>query len=361
MSAVSRRRGGFDVWPGFVDALTSLIMVMVFLLLIFAVGQAVLSDTLSVKTRALEAVNARVAELARALSLSEEGLRAQQARADELAAALRQTVDERDRLEASAEGAAGRESGLSAEVAALNELKRQLEAEVARLLAETDTTKQDLLQQTEANVASAAQIELLNRQAASLREQLGELAQALDQANQDVKAKEGKIAELGQQLNLALASRVGKLERYRSEFFGRLREALGNRADLRVVGDRFVVPTDILFGSGSADLDEAAQTGLAQLAATLRQLSGQIPGDIDWVLRIDGHTDHAPIHNERFPSNWELSTARAVAIVKYLAEQGIPAERLAANGFGEFQPLDPGLSLAAYARNRRIELQLTNR
>lgn len=361
MRALSRRRGGFDVWPGFVDALTSLIMVLVFLLLIFAVGQAVLSDTLSLKTRALEAVNAQVAELARALSLNEGELRAQTARADGLTESLRQATEERDRLRASAEGAAGRETTLNADVVALTELKHQLEVEIARLLAESETGKQELGRQTEANAAATAQIELLSRQAATLREQLGELAQALELANRDVKAKEGTIADLGQQLNLALANKVGKLERYRSEFFGRLREALGSRGDVRVVGDRFVVPTDILFGSGSAELDEAAQGGLAQLAATLRQLSDKIPGDIDWVLRIDGHTDRAPIHNERFPSNWELSTARAVAIVKYLASEGIPPERLAANGFGEFQPIDNGLSLAAYARNRRIELQLTNR
>ena len=361
MSTLRRRRGAFDIWPGFVDALTSLIMVMIFVLLIFAIGQFVLSDTLSGKNRALDALNARVAELAKTLSLSQEQKHALDSKVAELAASLGQASGERDTLKSALEAAATEASKLGADIAALTALKQQLEAEVARLGAELDGSKQDLVKQTALTSAAAAQTELLNRQLAALNEQLAKIQGALDIANKDVKAKDAKIADLGKQLNIALANKVGELERYRSEFFGKLRAALGDRSDIRIVGDRFVLPTDILFDTASADLGADAQARLARLAETVREVASEIPSSIDWVLRIDGHTDHRPIHTAQFPSNWELSTARAVAIVKYLVVQGIPAHRLSANGFGEFQPLDGADSAEAWAKNRRIEIQLTNR
>lgn len=362
MSALARRRRrAFDIWPGFVDALTSLIMVMIFVLLIFAIGQFVLSDTLAGKNRALDALHARVAELARTLSLSEDARHTLDDRVAELAASLGQTRGERDQIRQSLVQATTEAATLSANIAALTELKRQLEAEVSGLSMQLNGTRQDLVKQTELNAQATAQVELLNRQMAAINEQLSKLAAALDIANKDVQAKDLKITDLGKQLNIALANRVGELERYRSEFFGKLREALGNREDVRVVGDRFVLPTDILFESGSAELGTDAQARLSKLVATLRELNVKIPSNIDWVLRIDGHTDRMPIRTDRFPSNWELSTARAVAIVKYLVTQGIPAQRLSANGFGQFRPLDPADIPEAYARNRRIELQLTNR
>lgn len=358
---VRRRRRVFDIWPGFVDVLASLIMVVIFVLLIFAIGQFVLSDTLAGRNRALDALHAQVAELARTLSLSEDQRKALDARVAELAASLGQTASERDALRGAVDEATAEAARLGTDITLLDELKRQLEAEVAALTTQLDSANTDRIRQTEANAAATAQIELLNRQMAAIREQLGRLEAALDIAGKDIAAKDATIAELGHKLNLALAARVGELERYRSEFFGRLREALGNRSDVQVVGDRFVVPTDVLFESGSAELGDAAQVRLATLAETVKQVAAEIPSSIDWVLRIDGHTDRRPINTERFPSNWELSTARAVAIVKYLVVQGIPAHRLSANGFGEFQPVDPGSSPEAFARNRRIELQLTNR
>ncbi len=354
MSTLRRRRAAFDIWPGFVDALTSLIMVMIFVLLIFAIGQFVLSDSLAGKNRALDALNARVAELAKTLSLSEEQKVALDARAKELAASLGAASSERD-------AATSEAAKLNADIAALTALKQQLEAQVASMAAQLDSSKQDLVKQTDLTSAAAAQVELLNRQLAALNEQLGRIQAALDIADKDVKTKDAKIADLGKQLNIALANKVGELERYRSEFFGKLRAALGNRSDVKVVGDRFVVPTDILFDSSSAELGAEAQARLATLADTVREVSAEIPSSIDWVLRIDGHTDQRPIHTMQFPSNWELSTARAVAIVKYLVVQGIPAHRLSANGFGSFQPLDTADTPEAYARNRRIEIQLTNR
>lgn len=361
MSTLRRRRGAFEIWPGFVDALTSLIMVMIFVLLIFAIGQFVLSDSLAGKNRALDALNSKVAELARTLSLAEDGKRVLDAKVAELSASLGQASGERDRMKDALDVATDEATRLNADIAALTALKQQLEGQVASLAAELDGSKQNLVKQTELTSAAAAQAELLNRQLAALNDQLGRIQAALDIADKDVKAKDAKIADLGKQLNIALANRVGELERYRSEFFGKLRAALGNRSDVRVVGDRFVVPTDILFDSGSAELDALAQARLSNLAETVREVASEIPSSIDWVLRIDGHTDKRAIHTAQFPSNWELSTARAVAIVKYLVVQGIPAHRLSANGFGEFQPLDSAETPEAWARNRRIELQLTNR
>lgn len=360
-SLARRRRRAFDIWPGFVDALSSLIMVMIFVLLIFAIGQFVLSDTLAGKNKALASLNAQVAELARTLSLSEDQQRALDARVAELSVSLKNTQADRDKLDSDLVEANARATNLSNDIAALSELKAQLEAEVARLATDLDTSHSDLIKQTDLGNAATAQVELLNRQMAAIREQLAKLETALGIAKEELSNKDTKIADLGNKLNIALANRVGELERYRSEFFGKLREALGERSDVQVVGDRFIVPTDILFDSGTAELGPAAQERLDTLAATVREVSAEIPSSIDWVLRIDGHTDRRPIHTDRFPSNWELSTARAVAIVKYLVVQGIPANRLSANGFGQFQPIDSADTPEAYTKNRRIELQLTNR
>lgn len=354
MNSLARRRRSLDIWPGFVDALSSLILVMVFVLLLFAIGQFVLSQTLVGKNQALADLNAQIAQLAQTLSLAKDKNTALDAKANELASSLGASNAARDVAQSEA-------AKLNADIASLNELKQQLEQQIAAMATQLDQSKKDLVAATDLNAQSAAQVELLNRQLAAVRDQLSKLSAALDLANTNIKDKDTKIADLGKQLNLALANKVSQLEKYRSEFFGKLREALGNRADLRVVGDRFIVPTDILFDTGSSDLSPSAQAGLDQLAKTLNEVAAEIPSNIDWVVRIDGHTDKRPIHTDQFPSNWELSTARAVAIVKYLVVQGIPAHRLSANGFGQFQPIEAGDSEAAYAKNRRIEIQLTNR
>jgi chemotaxis protein MotB len=334
---------------------------MVFVLLLFAIGQFVLSQTIAGKNQALAQLNAQIAQLAKTLSLAQDSNRTLDAKVKELSVSLGSASSERDALKTQLDAASAQAAKLSTDIAALSELKQQLEQQVASLAAQLDTSKKNLVAATDLNVKSAAQMELLNRQLVALREQLNKVSAALELANANVKDKDAKIAQLGAQLNLALASKVNQLEKYRSEFFGKLRAALGNRADVHVVGDRFVVPTDILFASGSADLSPTAQQSMAKLARTLNEVAAEIPSSLDWVVRIDGHTDKLPIHTAQFPSNWELSTARAVAIVKYLVVQGIPANRLSANGFGEFQPLDPADTPAAYAKNRRIEIQLTNR
>ena len=206
-----------------------------------------------------------------------------------------------------------------------------------------------------------AQVDLLNQQIAALRRQLGALEEALQASETKDKDQQTQIAKLGERLNIALAQRVQELTRYRSDFFGRLREILGNRADIRIVGDRFVFQSEVLFDSGQAVLNPEGRTELDQLASALLELERQIPPEIPWVLRVDGHTDVRPIANVQFPSNWALSAARAISVVQYLISKGVSPQHLVAAGFGEFQPLDPAATEDAYRRNRRIELKLTER
>lgn len=375
MSLAARRRRGIDFWPGFVDALSSLLMVLIFMLLIFAIGQFVLSDALSGRDKALAQLNAELAQLAQTLSMEREAKVTALARVDELSASLAATSSARDTLrislddtaaaltqaQAKGEQDAAELARLTADLNALAALKRQLESEIAARLAELETERGKLATQTELSAKSAAQVELLNRQMAALREQLDEISAALELARAQGRTKDLRIEELGKELNLALAQKVNQLQRYRSNFFGKLRELLGERSDIQIVGDRFVVPSELLFASGTDELTPVALKQLDSLAITLNEVAAEIPNDIDWVLRIDGHTDKRPIATARFPSNWELSSARAIAIVKYLVTKGVPARRLSANGFGEFRPLDPGENEVAYAVNRRIEIQLTNR
>src|SRR5436190_322450 len=195
----------------------------------------------------------------------------------------------------------------------------------------------------------------------ALRRQLAALEEALDASEKRDKESQGRIADLGQRLNVALAQRVQELSRYRSEFFGRLRAILGNRPDIRIVGDRFVFQSEVFFDTGQALLLPEGRAELDQLATALIDLDKQIPPEIAWVLRVDGHTDVRPISSPLFKSNWELSSARAISVVQYLISLGVPAQRLVAAGFAEFQPLDTAATEDAYKRNRRIELKLTER
>jgi chemotaxis protein MotB len=194
-----------------------------------------------------------------------------------------------------------------------------------------------------------------------MKRQLEEIGRAIDVAEKQMPAGTPKIKDLGKRLNILLARRVNKLEKYRSEFFGQLREALGHNPSVQIKGDRFVFQAELLFASGSADLGQAGKQQLIQLATILKGVAKQIPKDLNWILRIDGHTDRVPINNSRFASNWELSTARAVSVVRFLAKQGIPEDRMAATGFSKFHPLDPADTPEAYRRNRRIEIMLTSR
>ena len=375
MHSLARRRRSVDFWPGFVDALSALLMVLVFLLLVFAIGQFVLSDAISGRDRALATLNSELAELARVLSLEQDARRAADAQVQELTVSLGQARDQRAALQlalsgteralseaqATLEARDAELAALSTDIALLRQLKAELEAEVAARDAALSEREAQLAVQTELSARAAAQAELLNRQIAAIREQLAQVSAALELANEENRKSEIRIEELGRELNLALAGKVQQLARYRSEFFGRLREILADRDDIRIVGDRFIVPSELLFPSASDEISPEGYAQLQRLASTLKEVTAQIPEELDWVLRIDGHTDARPIRTARFPSNWELSSARAIAIVKYLIAQGIAAEHLSANGFGEHQPIASGNTPEAWAANRRIEIQLTNR
>jgi chemotaxis protein MotB len=273
------------------------------------------------------------------------------------------------RLEAQLQGAQTDRQRLNAQVSDLTAkageaatLRKKSEELAASLAAEEQqAAAAQHTSTTEKSISSAAlaKVDLLNQQIAALRDQLSALAMALDISQAKVKSQQSQISDLGNKLNVALANKVEELAHYRSEFFGRLRDILGKRSDIRVVGDRFVFQSEVLFKPGSADLTDNAKKELAPVMAALKQIAGEIPPDINWVLQVSGHTDHNPIDTPQFPSNWELSTARAMSVVRYAISNGIPANRLAAAGFADTQPIDPDSGPDAYAKNRRIELKLT--
>jgi len=339
-----QRRVGIDIWPGFVDALSQLLIIIIFVVMIFTAAQFYLTRALSGSESRLSELSQQIADLTSQLNLIKKDR-------DDLRVSLAQTSSE-----------------LQASIAA----RDQMQADIADLTARVDESRssaQNELENKDTAVrekesalrASQNLVGLLNQQIAALREQLSRLAAALDISEQKSKDQEVQISDLGKRLNTALASKVQELASYRSEFFGRLREILGNRPDIRIVGDRFVFQSEVLFSPGNADLGAEARHELDLLGGALRDIAAKIPAEIPWVLRVDGHTDRRPISTSQFPSNWELSTARATAVVKYLVEQGIPPDRLAAAGFGEYQPIETGNSDDAYRKNRRIEFKLTER
>ncbi|MGL4260572.1 MAG: peptidoglycan -binding protein [Afipia sp.] len=341
--ALSRSRrsdSGFNYWPGFVDALSTLVLAIVFLLSVFLVVQFFLSQEVTGKDKALERLNAQIAQLNDLLSLEKLGKLNLDDQLSQMRAGLASAEAERDRVKGLYDGLAG--AGASAQGRA-TELGKALDSE------------------KQVSARALAQIEVLNQQISALRRQLAALEEALDASEKRDKESQTRIADLGQRLNVALAQRVQELSRYRSEFFGRLRAILGNRPDVRIVGDRFVFQSEVFFDTGQALLLPEGRAELDKLATALIDLDKQIPAEIAWVLRVDGHTDVRPINSPQFKSNWELSSARAISVVQYLVSLGVPAQRLVAAGFAEFQPLDPEKTEEAYKRNRRIELKLTER
>ncbi|QKV20411.1 peptidoglycan -binding protein [Oricola thermophila] len=329
-----------DYWPGFVDALSTLLLAIMFLLSVFVLAQFLLSQEISGKDAVLNRLNSQINELTQLLALEQSNRQDAEDQLLALQASLESAEAERSRLESLL--AAGSGASAAAE-ARIGELSESLDAE------------------RQISQRALNQVELLNRQISALRQQIAALEDALDASEERDRESNAKIADLGRRLNVALAQRVQELNRYRSDFFGRLREILSDRENIRIVGDRFVFQSEVLFPSGSADLNDAGKVEMAKLAAAIIDLQKEIPEEINWVLRVDGHTDNVPISGGRFADNWELSSARATSVVKFLIEEGVPPQRLVAAGFGEYQPLDPADTDEARARNRRIELKLTER
>ncbi len=332
----SRTDRRVDYWPGFVDALSTLLLVFIFLVSIFTVAQFFLSREIAGKQDQLSRLTVQLKQFADLLALERATSSSLEDQLSGLRASLRNTEAERDKLRGDSNVA--------------GDAKGQIQSLATDLEAEKKMSEQQI-----------SQISLLNQQLAALRRQLAALEAALEASEKRDKESQTKISDLGSRLNVALAQRVQELNRYRSDFFGRLREILGNRPEIRIVGDRFVFQSEVFFDPGSAELKESAGPELDKLAAALLELGNKIPKDIPWVLRVDGHTDTRPISNVRFPSNWELSASRAISVVKYLTTKGLSPDRLVAAGFGEFQPIDPASNEDAYRRNRRIELKITER
>ena len=399
MAASSRRRGGGAAdytWPGYVDALTTLLMVMIFLLSLFSVAQFTLSSALSSRDSAIEQLGKQIGDLANQLSMEKKAGEDLQRDLERLTVQLRQARTERDRL--GDDLAAERRSGDALKVerdrlterltsmlaerdrlsAALDAQARDSEAKAGDLQKEIERQRleltrlaaslaaannekgklfTDLTEEQKLTAEQKAAVVRMTAELAGLKDELGRLATALDASEARSKDQQAQIVDLGQKLNRALASKVEELARYRSEFFGKLREALAGQRDVQVVGDRFVFQSEVLFPSGSAQLQPAGERQLAEVAKRLVDIAARIPRDLNWVLQVDGHTDDKPIRSTLYPSNWELSTARAIAVVRFLHSQGIPNERLVAAGYAEFQPM----SAMDSARNRRIELKLTSR
>ena len=397
MAGLSRRnQHRTDIWPGFVDALATLLMVIIFLLMIFVIAQFFLSEALTGRDQALDRLRGQVSELADLLNLERKAnvtLRTNIATlSDELSASVTQRDDQKQQIQAltlraeTAENQSARLktdlavalknvetdqaklklqlaqiAGLSDDIEKLKALRDDLEIKVKASLTKLASKDEAIITEKKLSKTARAEVALLNQQLRALRRQIAQIATTLDASEVKAKEQRTRIANLGKRLNAALASKVQELSHYRSEFFGKLREVLGNQPGIRIVGDRFVFQSEVLFTTGSAELGNEGKTQIKQLAGTLKEITKKIPPKIEWVLRVDGHTDAVPIKTARFPSNWELSTARAISVVKFLASEGILPTNLAATGFGEFQPIDPRDDEIANRRNRRIELKLTQR
>jgi chemotaxis protein MotB len=423
LSRARRSASPITAWPGYVDVLSALLMVVIFVLMIFVVAQFLLSEVLYGQKNELARLHTQVNELVEMLGLEKEKSTRLETEVSRLSDTIIGLSEDREVLmsqvaDYSAKSEQDQEkikhqmltiASLNEDITALRQVREKLEQEVgdlaaalasrdrevsvlrdrskrlaARLADKTETTmlaqekieKQDvriqalsavLASQKEAiekeqqlSASARAEVALLSDQISRLRDQLDVIKTALTRAKESGEKKDEKIADLGKQLNIVLARKVQELTRYRSEFFGRLKQILGDNPAIAVRGDRFVFQAELLFASGSATLGDAGKAHLAALAETLIMVAKKIPDDINWILRIDGHSDKVPIKNAFFSSNWELSAARAVSVVQFLSGQGIPEKRMAAAGFSKYHPIDPADTKEAYRKNRRIEIKLTN-
>lgn len=339
IARIRRQPRHIDYWPGFVDALSTMLLAITFLMSVFMLAQFFLAREVTGKDTVLQKLHKQIDELTSLLALEKAG----KASVDTQLTALNATLD------------------------ATKKDKAQLEAQIAGLQSGAAAADkggalgQQLAAEKEVSSRALAQIDILNQQIAALRRQLAAIEDALSASETKDRESQAKIADLGARLNVALAQKVQELSRYRSDFFGRLRQILGDRPGIRVVGDRFVFQSEVLFDSGQAAVNPAGKAELDKLASAIVELEHEIPPEIPWILRVDGHTDKRPIQSSQFPSNWALSSARAIAVVQYLISKGVDATRLAAAGFGEFQPIDTADNEDAYRKNRRIELKLTEK
>lgn len=342
MARGRNRRGGDsgEFWPAYVDVLSTLLLVVTLLMSLFMIAQYFAAQEASGKDDALKRLTRQISELTSLLNLEKGKAHSSE---DELAA-----------LQASLAALKQENAKLAGAGFGLDDKAKEADARISALTADLDAQK------TVSNEA-LAKVDLLNQQLLALRQQIAALNEALEASEKKGQDSDKTIKDLGERLNAALARQVQELQRYRSDFFGRLRDLLKDRKDIRVVGDRFVFESEVLFASGSATLTPEGMAAIEPIASAIVDLERTIPDELDWTLQVNGHTDARPISNAPFPSNWELSTARASSVVKYLIQRGVPPDRLVAAGYGEYAPIEAGGSEEALQKNRRIELKLTNR
>jgi len=336
----SKHRSGLDIWPGYVDALSTMLMMVALVLVIMMAAQFALSNALSTREVQMSELAARLQKITDALNVelkTSEDLRGKKA---QLEAHIKQVQDE---------------------ASVIRNRLTESEGKLSGLVGERDAAKREMDKAFQETSGLKIQLSDMVRQIEELNKKLALLTADLTSAKSSISDKEIKIKDLDAKLKKKMLQKVEELSEYRSEFFGRLKKALGNRPDIKVVGDRFVFQSEVFFLSASADLQDSGKEQLAKLADTLKEIAATIPKDINWILNVVGHTDKLPINSTQFRSNWELSAARAISVVKFLVEQGIPPERLSATGYGEYQPTDPGNDAAALSRNRRIEIKFNQK
>ena len=402
-SFANRGRRTVDIWPGFVDALATLLILIIFILMVFVLGQFFLSQALSGRNAALELLTVQINEISSMLEIEQQksgflaselvmlkteiqeskleiiGLEDKNLELIEVIGVLRNQETEYANKIMQMQKAIDRSINkseqdaqeililnsekikLKKDILMLEVLKKEMETSIVGLKETVDRKNILISEEKKLSIEATAQAALMSQQLRLLREELAKLAQLLNASDALSEQERVQIIELGKRMNRALAGKVQELQRYRSEFFGKLQKVLGKQPGIEVSGDRFVFQSEVLFPSGSAQIQENGMVQLSQFAKTVIEISKVIPNDIKWVLRVDGHTDDIPINNNQFPSNWELSIARSLSVVKYLRAQGIPPSKLVAAGFGEHQPLDPNRTLTARSRKRRIELKLDQR
>lgn len=372
----NRTRRSADIWPGFVDAISTLLLVLIFLLTIFVSSEFLLSKLLSNKDDALEGLNMQIYQLSELLSLEKRENKDLTSTISKLNEKLNNSSITSDLLSMEFSDLKNKNIELNRLLNSLkdntNQIKEEnknldlkntnLESELKDLLSTLRATHVNLIKaEKEVKLSEAAknQVTILNMQIAELREQLNIIQNLLDINLEEIKQKDIHIVELGKKLNTALAVKVGELTQYKSEFFGRLRSILGNRDDIQIVGDRFIFQSEVLFASGSAEVGIEGVIQLTKLSKILLDITKNIPKDIQWVLQIQGHTDQNPINTLLYPSNWELSAARAISVGKVLISSGVSSDKISVAGFAEFQPLELGQDPSSYRKNRRIEIKLT--
>ena len=372
----NRTRRSADIWPGFVDAISTLLLVLIFLLTIFISSEFLLSKLLSNKDDALEGLNMQIYQLSELLSLEKTENKDLTSTISKLNEKLNNSSLTSDLLSMEFSDLKNKNIELNRLLNSLkentNQIKEEnknldlkntnLESELKDLLSTLRATHVNLIKaEKEVKLSEAAknQVTILNMQIAELREQLNIIQNLLDINLEEIKQKDIHIVELGKKLNTALAVKVGELTQYKSEFFGRLRAILGNRDDIQIVGDRFIFQSEVLFASGSAEVGIEGVVQLTKLSKILLDTTKNIPKDIPWVLQIQGHTDQNPINTLLYPSNWELSAARAISVGKVLISSGVLLDKISVAGFADFQPLELGQDPSSYRKNRRIEIKLT--